>query len=175
MFTEDCGSGAAEPVPLRCPGKSIKESPTTTKILRPAEIQADPVQRVLQVPPKLSFKSLIIETPLWQYAMGSSLKSPSEGLKASECKKGKSVTWPPIPYVPPTDLIKKQEAEQIEVKTPNGTNFGMAAFTYGTNEDYLVHVNAVLQIIKKKGLASEIKVACLWKTNPGSGKIYCIE
>jgi hypothetical protein len=42
---------------------------------------------------------------------------------------------------------------------PNGTNFGMAAFTYGTNEDYLVHVIAVLQIIKKKRLASEIKVA----------------
>jgi hypothetical protein len=42
---------------------------------------------------------------------------------------------------------------------PDGTNFGMAAFTYGTNEDYLVHVIAILQTIKKKGLASEIKVA----------------
>jgi hypothetical protein len=42
---------------------------------------------------------------------------------------------------------------------PDGTNFGMATFTYGTNEDYLVHVIAVLQIIKKKGLASEIKMA----------------
>jgi hypothetical protein len=41
----------------------------------------------------------------------------------------------------------------------DGTNFGMAAFTYGTNEDYLVHVIAVLQIIEKKGLASEIQVA----------------
>jgi hypothetical protein len=41
---------------------------------------------------------------------------------------------------------------------PDGTNFGMATFTYKTNEDYLVHVIAVLQIIKKKGLASEIKV-----------------
>ncbi len=42
---------------------------------------------------------------------------------------------------------------------PDGTNFGMAAFVYGTNEDYLVHVIAVLHIIKKKGLASDIKVA----------------
>jgi hypothetical protein len=41
----------------------------------------------------------------------------------------------------------------------NGTNFGMAAFTYGTNEDYLVHVIAILRIIEKKGLAAEIKVA----------------
>jgi hypothetical protein len=42
---------------------------------------------------------------------------------------------------------------------PNGTNFRMAAFAYGTNKDYLVHVIAVLRIIKKKGLASDIKVA----------------
>ncbi len=42
---------------------------------------------------------------------------------------------------------------------PDGTNFGMAAFMYGTNEDYLVHVIAILQIIEKKGLASEIKEA----------------
>ncbi len=57
------------------------------------------------------------------------------------------------------DLIEKQETEQIKVKMPDGTNFGMAAFAYGTNEDYLVHDIAVLRIIKKKGLASEIKVA----------------
>jgi hypothetical protein len=42
---------------------------------------------------------------------------------------------------------------------PNGTNFGMAAFKYGTNEDFLVHIIAVLQIMKKKGLVSEIKEA----------------
>jgi hypothetical protein len=88
--------------------------------------------------------------------MSSSLKSPPEGLKALECKKGKSVARPPIPYVPPPDLIENQEAEQIKVKMLDGTNFGMAAFTYGTNEDYLVHVIAVLQIIKKKGPESEI-------------------
>ncbi len=91
--------------------------------------------------------------------MSSSLKSPLEGLKALECKKGKSVAWPPFPCVPPTNLIEKQKAEQNKVKMPNGTNFGMAAFTYRTNEDYLVHVIAVLQIMEKKGLASEIKVA----------------
>ena len=91
--------------------------------------------------------------------MSFNFKSPPEGLKNLECKKGKSVAQPPIPYVPPTNLSKKQDAEQIKVKMPDGTNFGMAAFMYGTNEDYLVHVIAVLQIIKKKGLASEIKVA----------------
>jgi hypothetical protein len=44
---------------------------------------------------------------------------------------------------------------------PDGTNFSMAAFTCGTNKDYLVHIIAVLCIIKKKGLAQEIKAAWL--------------
>ncbi len=91
--------------------------------------------------------------------MSSSLKSPPEGLKALECKKEKSGPRPPIPYVPPTKLIKKQEGKVIKVKMLNGTNFGMAAFTSGTNKDHIVRVIVVLQIIKKKGLASKIKVA----------------
>ncbi len=37
----------------------------------------------------------------------------------------------------------------------------MPAFTSGTNKDYLVHVIAVLPIIKKKGMVAEIKAAWL--------------
>ncbi len=107
----------------------------------------------------MSFKRLILETPLWQYAMSSNIKSPLEGLKPSECEKGKSVARPPVPYVPPLDLIEKQVTEQIKVKIPDSTNFGMAAFAYGTNKDYLIHIIAVLRIIEKKGLVSDIKVA----------------
>ncbi len=105
---------------------------------------------ILQVPPKSSFKHLILETPLWQHTMSSNLKSLPEGLKPLECKKGKSVAWPPIPYVLPSDLIKKQETEQIKVKMPDGTNFQMVAFVYGTNEDYLIPVVTVLHIIEQK-------------------------
>jgi hypothetical protein len=54
------------------------------------------------------------------------------------------------PVILPLDLIEKQETKQIKVKMPDGTNFGMAAFAYGTNKDYLVHVIAVRRIIKKK-------------------------
>ncbi len=93
--------------------------------------------------------------------MSSSLKSPLEGLKDSECEKGKSGVQPPIPYVPPTYLIEKREGKQIKVKMPDGTNFSMATFTSGTNKDYLVRVIAVLCIIQKKGLVAEIKVAWL--------------
>ena len=42
---------------------------------------------------------------------------------------------------------------------PDGTNFQIAAFVYWINEDYLIHVIAILGIIKQKGTASEIKVA----------------
>ncbi len=42
---------------------------------------------------------------------------------------------------------------------PNGTNFGMVTFAYGTNQAYLVHIIAVLCIIEKEGLVSDIKVA----------------
>jgi hypothetical protein len=57
------------------------------------------------------------------------------------------------------DLIEKRETEQVKVKMPDGTNFGMAAFAYGTNKDSLVHIIVVLRIIEKKGLTSDIKVA----------------
>ncbi len=60
--------------------------------------------------------------------MSSNAKSPPEGLKASKCKKGKSGAQPPIPYIPPTDLIKKREGEQIKVKISDSTNFSMATF-----------------------------------------------
>ncbi len=156
-FAEDSNSGGAEPVPLHHPGKSNKEPPTKTKILQTAEDQADPLRRILWVPPKSFFKRLILETPLWQHTMSFNLKSPPEGLKNSEYKKGKSVAQPPIPYGTPLELHMRQETEQIKVKMPDGTNFQMAAFACGNNEDYLVYLIAILRIIEQKGMESDIK------------------
>jgi hypothetical protein len=81
-----------------------QETPDQVKILLSVKFQADPLRRILQVPPKSSFKRLLLETPLWQYAMSSNLKSPPEGLKNVECEKSTPPVRPPIPYVPPTDL-----------------------------------------------------------------------
>jgi hypothetical protein len=122
-----------ESVPPRCTDESTKEPPKKVKIPKLIRFQGDLVEEVLRVPAKSFFKRLILETPLWSYSMSSSLKSPPEGLKASKCEKGKLGARPPIPYAPPTNLIKKQEGEQIKVKMPDGTNFSMAAFTSGTN------------------------------------------
>ncbi len=100
-FTEDCikmiGNQSlfiAKPV--------HQGTPYQVKILPSAKFQADPLQRILQVPPKSSFKHLLLETLLWQYVMSLNLKSPSEGLKNAEWKKGMLPVRLPIPYVPPT-------------------------------------------------------------------------
>ncbi len=76
--------------------------------------------------------------------MSASLKSLPEGLKNAECKKGTPPIRPPIPYVPPTDLHKKRETEQIKVKLPDGMKFQMLTYGSRNNKEYLVHVIAVL-------------------------------
>jgi hypothetical protein len=46
--------------------------------------------------------------------MSLNLKSPPEGLKNAEYEKDTPLDRPPIPYVPPADLLKKQETKQIK-------------------------------------------------------------
>jgi hypothetical protein len=91
--------------------------------------------------------------------MSSSLKAPPEGLKNAECKKGTLPVGPPILYVPPTDLHKKQETEQIKVELPDGTKIQMPTYGTGNNEEYLVHVIAILRLVEQKGTATEVKEA----------------
>jgi hypothetical protein len=66
---------------------------------------------------------------------------------------------PPILHVPPTDLLEKQETEQIKVELPDGTKFQMPTFCSGNNEEYLVHVIAVLRLVEQKGTAAEVQEA----------------
>jgi hypothetical protein len=102
------------------------------------------VRRIIRVPPKSPFKRLLLETPLWQYAMSSSLKSQPEGLKNAECKKGTPPVRLPISYVPLTDLHEKRETEQIKAELPDGTKFQMPIYGSGNKEEYLNHIIAVL-------------------------------
>jgi hypothetical protein len=76
--------------------------------------------------------------------MSASLKSPPEGLKNMECKKDTPPVRPPIPYVPPTNLHKKRETEQIKVELPDRTKFQMSTYGSGNNEEYFVHVITVV-------------------------------
>ncbi len=61
----------------------------TKKFLHSANLQAAiSMAGFLQVPPKSSFKKLLLGTGLWHHTkMSTSLKSP-DGLKDAECKKG---------------------------------------------------------------------------------------
>jgi hypothetical protein len=87
------------------------------------------------------------------------LKSLLEGLRNTECKKGTPPVRPPIPYVPPPDLHKKREMEQIKVQLPNGTMFQMPTYGTGNNEEYLVHIIAILHLVEQKGTAAKVKEA----------------
>ncbi len=85
------------------------------------------------------------------------LKSPPEGLKNAECEKGTPPVRLPIPYVPPTDLLKKQETEEIKVELPDRTKFQMPTYGSGNKEEYLVHVIAVLHLVEQKGTAAKVQ------------------
>jgi hypothetical protein len=84
--------------------------------------------------------------------MSTTLKAPNR-LKDSECKKGQLSSWPPIPFIPPTDLLTTNEEKQsLKIKLPEGSIFSMPIYTRGNTEDYLAHIIAILRIIKQKGL-----------------------
>jgi hypothetical protein len=114
------------------------------------------MQEILQVPPKSPSKHLLLETSLWQYTMSMTHKSLPKGLKNLECKKETLTVQPPIPYIPPIDLHKKQDTNIIKVKLPNGTNFQISAFGQGNNEEYLVHVIILKYLLEKKGAIQDI-------------------
>jgi hypothetical protein len=132
----------------------------TKKFLHSANIQAAiQVAGLLQVPPKTSFKLLLLDTGLWQHAkMSTSLKS-SDGLKDAECKKGQLSHWPPIPYVPVVDILTPNEEPQLlKVKLPDASHLSMPIYSRGNNEEYLAHITAVLRIINHKGLPKKCRI-----------------
>ena len=73
-----------------------------------------------------------------------SAKSPVEGLKDLECKRGNIANLPPIPYVAPVDPYEKQEKTEIKVKLPGGTYYQMVPLRVGINEDYINHIIAMI-------------------------------
>ncbi len=66
--------------------------------------------------------------------MSASNKVP-EGLKDLECEKGNLGAHPPIPYVPPTDLLQaKKNLDSIKLKLSEGTIISMTIFAKGNPE-----------------------------------------
>ncbi len=113
----------------------------------------------LQVPPKSSFKKLLLGTGLWHHAkMSTSLKSP-DGLKDAECKKGQLSHRPPIPYVPMVDIVTPKEEPQVfKIKLSDVSHLSMPIYSHGNNKEYLAHIVAVFQVIEQKGLPKKCRV-----------------
>ncbi len=130
------------------------------KILHSANLQATiRAAGFLRVPPKSSFKKLLLVTRLWQHAkISTSLKSP-DGLKDAECKKGQLSHQLPIPYVPVVDIITPKEEPQVfKVKLPDKSHLSMPIYSRGSNKEYLAHIVAVHCIIDQKGLPKKCRM-----------------
>ncbi len=93
--------------------------------------------------------------------MSTSLKSP-DGLKDAECKKGQLSHRPPIPYIPVVDIVMPKEELQIfKIKLPDVSHLSMSIFSCGINEEYLTHIDAILWVIKQKGLSKKSQVLAM--------------
>jgi hypothetical protein len=132
----------------------------TKKFLHSANLQAAILAAgFLRVPPKSSFKKLLLGTGLWHHAkMSTSLKSP-DGLKDAECKKGQLSHWPPILYVLVVDIVTpKEESQVFKIKLPDASHLSMPIYFRGNNEEYLAHIVAVLRVIEQKELPKKCQV-----------------
>ncbi len=84
--------------------------------------------------------------------MSTSLKSP-DGLKVAKCKKGQLSHWPSIPYIPMVDTVMPKEDPQVfKIRLPDASHLSMPISSCGNNEEYLMHIVAVLQVIDQKRL-----------------------
>ncbi len=90
--------------------------------------------------------------------MNTSLKSPDR-LKDAQCEKGQLSHWPLILYVLVVDIVTpKEEAQIFKIKLPDASHLSMPIYSRGNNEEYLMHVVAVLRVIKQKGLPKKCQV-----------------
>jgi hypothetical protein len=84
--------------------------------------------------------------------MSTTLKSPN-GLKNFECKKRQLSNWPPILYVAEMDIVEpKEDLQVLKVKLPDNSHINMHIYSRGNTKEYLMHIVAVLCIIKQKRL-----------------------
>ncbi len=125
-----------------------------------AKILGEALAWIKKKPPRSTFKRLFLETKtLLIPIMSGSVKSPAKGLKDLECEQGVITTRPPIPNVAAVDPYKKQEKTEIKTRLPDGTNYQMAPFCLGTNEDYINHVIAMIRLVKQKDLENSMEKA----------------
>jgi hypothetical protein len=127
--------------------------------------------------PLSKFKELIVTSPTLlrgHYTM-SMTKTASDGLKARECKQIKLCKPPLVPYVPVRDKVQDEVSmmRNMEIKTTieKDTTLNFPVWQEnGTREGFLMHVQAVLDAIKKRGHFEDYDKAA-WKFQEASKAI----
>ncbi len=94
-------------------------------------------------------------------------RTPQDGLKARECKQIKLREPPPYPYVPVRDEVQDEvvKMRNMEIKTTieKDTTLNFPVWQENrTREGFLMHVQAVLDAIKKRGHFDDYNKAA-WK------------
>jgi hypothetical protein len=109
--------------------------------------------------PHSSFKQLVVSMPSLLRGLHtmSFAKSVPEGLKPQECKHTKLPEPPPVPYVPDKDEVQEEVAKlrNLKIKTSLAKDTTLNFLVWhknGTQEVFLMHVTAVLDAIKKRGM-----------------------
>ncbi len=102
-------------------------------------------------------------------------KTAPDGLKARECERIKLREPPPVPYVPVRDKVQDEVARMhnMEIKTTikKDTTLNFPIWQEnGTREGFLMHVQAVLDAIKKRGHFEDYDKAA-WKYREASKAI----
>jgi hypothetical protein len=96
-------------------------------------------------------------------------KTPQDGLKARECEQTKLRKPPPVPYVPVRDEVQDEVAKMrnMEIKTTieKDTTLNFPVWQENsTRKGFLMHVQAVLDAIKKHGHFDDYeKAACKFR------------
>jgi hypothetical protein len=55
-------------------------------------------------------------------------------------------------------VAPKEEPQVFKIKLPDASHLSMPIYSHGNNEEYLVHIVAVLQVIEQKGLPKKCRV-----------------
>jgi hypothetical protein len=136
----------------------VKPRATRIKISHTAKISGNTLNWIKRSPLKSTFKQLFLETKLLLIPiMIGNAKSPVEGLKDLECKRGAIANRPPITYEAPVDPYEKQEKTKIKVKLLDGTYYQITPFRAGSNKDYVNHINAMILLIQQKDLENSME------------------
>jgi hypothetical protein len=83
-------------------------------------------------------------------------KSVPKGLNLRKCKHTKLCEPPPVPYIPKKDKVQEDVSKlrQLQIKTSleKDTTLNFTVWQEnGTHEAFLMHVTAVLDVMKKRG------------------------